>query len=235
MAYELNVRSDGETPCARCDGMQSHEIVERVDAGGYPLWRNIRRYKQCARCKLWSNNPVDPITRAGHPRTPGVLPRIIVSWALLAAVAGVLVVWFVHRAAVMREYAESPRVGDRWTIRAESWPDEYFENSAKYGVVRVQDVHQELVEIAACNQTGDDQSDVKDRCKTFRAELEAVSLAKVRQFYDDDVIDEIKRSGDPNLRYDLLGLAVGCLVVLMFLHGWRSRRFFAARSRRVVA
>ena len=230
MSYDLNVRDDGSTQCTRCVGQSHHTLVERVEeVAGVPFWRNIRRYSQCRSCSWWTNRPVDPVTIKRHPRTRGVTWRIVVSWALLAAMACVGLAWFAYSRHLQRSYAEAPEVGDRWTIATGSWPGDFFENAAAYGVARVTAVDAREVALAACSSTSDEGEAVRDHCKTFKIEMAPVAREDVSRLFDSDAIDDIERAGDKE-EYGYGFAALAFCVALLALHRARSRRFFASHA-----
>jgi hypothetical protein len=195
MAYDFNVRDDGTSPCTQCGtGNVKHMIVERIDDVAFvPLWRSVRRHKICDGCRFWWNSAVDPITRDNHPRTRGVLGRIIISYALFAMLLGVGLALWADYAAVKRSYAAAPHVGDRWTIATRSWTGVAFENGGKYGVVKVLGVTDDSVAVAACNVTYDDSGDARDHCKTFRLAMAPVARKAVPKLYADHAIARITR------------------------------------------
>src|SRR5437762_9415777 len=84
MSYELHVQRE-RVPCSRCGAAASLETCEYVhDAAGVPLWRTVRRHQRCDACSSWLRVPVSRAERRAYPRTPGVWPRIAVSWAIFA-------------------------------------------------------------------------------------------------------------------------------------------------------
>jgi len=229
--YALGVVEDGESACKRCGGQKTQKTFERVDdLAGLPFLRRVRHYLHCESCGGWMEIEVDPNTRGRHPRTPGLLKRIVISWVLLGTFVGTLIAWSGYRHVEAKKHAASPQVGDRWTINTAKWPgDELaFENGLRYGRVEVNAVTSESVELAACNQTSDRSSKIEDACKTFRVEMSSRARSDVVRFFDDGQIDSIDPADADYTRW--LCFVIG-YIAMVFAYGFFTHRWLSARRR----
>jgi hypothetical protein len=224
--YMLNRCADGVSECHRCGGEVRHTICECVDEIGMPFWRTIRRSAACSRCHWLVKTPVDPMIRNRHPRTPGLVWRMVISWALIALSVAGIAAFVVHLDHLRRDHAEHPVAGDRWTIATGSWPDVTFANGARYAVVIVNAVDARQVTVARCNATADQKGDVEKACKTFPVAMDPISRGRVLELLSDGAIARISRASDCFAFW--WGLA-GAWVALVAGHCLLSRRYLRSR------
>jgi hypothetical protein len=227
MAYELNVRAEPPSPCWRCGREAAVSTREHIeDVVFLPLWRNVRRTQRCEHCQAWKKLPVSRAERAGYPRTAGVWRHIVISYAMLLGIVAGAIVCAVEYHAKVRAFADSPRIGDRWTVKADPWPDRIAEDSKVYAFARVDAVTEDSVTLTACSRTGAAKD--ADDCTTFGVPMMPVRRADVRRMFGDNVIDTIERTGHDFLPRPEIAGGLALLLALLVLHGWRSGRFFRA-------